>query len=160
MCIRDSLRGAQAVDQRRVLERPVAMIEPLDPQDVERLAHIVGRTFLAGVRHESQSPCLRRAEYPLEFRRRMSKLRGVKTDSSEVIQVRLGAVQGLERVGFRKVTQEAHDQSRTDRERGSGLRERGDDPTNDRTETYAATQVGLRVEEDFRICLLYTSPSP
>ncbi len=66
----------EAIDQRGVLERTVAVIEAVDVQQVKRFVDIFGRAFLAGVGDELEAalpaPCDR---HVLELRGRVALLR-------------------------------------------------------------------------------------
>ena len=69
--------AGQAGGQRLVLQRAVAVIDTIDPEQVDRLPDIVGRPFLAGMGHEAEACLARALEDPGELARRMAQLGGI-----------------------------------------------------------------------------------
>ena len=58
------LLAREPLGQRRVLERAVAVVEPVDLEDVERLVDISGRPFLAGMGDALEARARRRRRRP------------------------------------------------------------------------------------------------
>ena len=86
------------------------MIHPVDVQEVQRLVHIGGRAFLAGVGDALQAQRARTLEHALELGRRMADLRRVQTHARDPVQPWRGRVQRRERRRLVQVPQEAQDQ--------------------------------------------------
>src|SRR5678815_2437275 len=104
------LRLPQALDECVVLERSVAMIEPLHPQQIERLAHVLRRTFLSSMRHEAQSACTRGGEYPRELGGGMTHLGRIESHAGQVFEPGLRVVERFQRIRLGQIAQEAQDQ--------------------------------------------------
>lgn len=88
--------GDQTLDQRLVLQRPVAVVQAVDGQQVQGLAHVIGRAFLAGMGDQPQALGPRPGEDPGEFGRRMADFRAIKADADELIAVGQGFFKGGE----------------------------------------------------------------
>ena len=142
------LLARQPLDQSRVLERAVAMVEPVDLQNVERLVDIIGRTFLAGMGDALQPERGGRREDPRELRRRMAELGGIEPDRLDPVEPGLRLLQRRERGLLVEMAQEAEDQLRGDAVPRLGLVHAGEQAAHHRVERDAAVGVGLRIEED------------
>ena len=73
----------QSPHQVQVFQGPIAMIDAIDPQFIQRLPDIFGRPFFTGMRNQSQTKLLRRPKHILEFTRRMAKLARVETHADQ-----------------------------------------------------------------------------
>src|SRR5882757_4693694 len=73
--------------QFRILFTADAMIDALDPQDIERLVNVRRRPLLAGMRHGEQAlaPCS--LEHGGEFRRRVTALGRIEAYRSDGVLV-------------------------------------------------------------------------
>ncbi len=60
-------RSHQPLHQLRVLQRPVAVVEALDLQEVERFPDIHGRAFFPGMGGDAEALATRRGEDFLEL---------------------------------------------------------------------------------------------
>ena len=134
--------------QGGVFQRPVAMIEPVDLQQVQRLDDIVRRPLLAGMGDPLEAQRPRRVEHPLEFRRRMAQFRTVQSDALDPVQPGPGHVQGVKGGRLGQVAQEAQDEFRTHPPVRLGLVERPGNAGHDGVEGNAAVRMALRIEED------------
>ena len=77
----------QAPDQLRVLKRPVAMIEAVDAEFVQRFPNIFGRPFLAGMRNKAKTFAAGPGEHSREFRWRVTQFGGIETHADDAIAV-------------------------------------------------------------------------
>ena len=143
--------GRQAPHQRFVLHGAVAVIHPVDVQQVQRLVHIGGRALLAGVRDALQAQRARTLEHPLELGRRMADLRRVQSHARDPVQPWRGRLQRRERRRFVQVTQEAQDQPGGDAQLSLRPRHAGQQALDHLRHRHASVGVGLGVEEDFGV---------
>ena len=102
------------LDQRRILERAIAVVDPVDVQHVERLGDVGGRPFLAGVGDQLQALRAGGGEHPGELRRRMADLGGIEPDPGDPVEPRLGLGKRRQCRLLVEVPQEAQDQARGD----------------------------------------------
>ena len=105
---------AQFGDQRGVLHRPHAVVDALDLEQIQRLAHGVRAALLAGVRDQPQALGGGHLVRAGEQRGRVAHLGGVEPDADELVTERQ---RRAERLGGRVgtvVAQEAQDQVRGD----------------------------------------------
>ena len=143
-----STSAGQPRDQHRILKRTVAVIDPVDAQDVERFVDIGGRALLAGVRAQQQPGFRRCFEHARELRRWMPHLGRIEPDADHLVEPGLGLFQRPERIVLVEMPQIAHDQP----DAHPVLRPRRIDPreqtVGDDVERDAAMRVRLRIEED------------
>ena len=122
------------------------MVDPLDPQHVERLGHVLRPALLAGVRHPVQplrgGQPVRAGEQP----RRPADLGGVEAHADEVLAERQRLAQQVLGGLAAEVAQEAHDQVGGE-VRVPCLREGRPEPLEDRRQRNAVGHVRLRVAE-------------
>ena len=62
------------------------MVEPVDPEDVERLPDIIGRPFLAGMGDALEPQRRGRGEHPRELLRRVAELGGIEPDRLDPVE--------------------------------------------------------------------------
>ena len=96
------------------------MVNPLDLQRVERAPDVLGRTLLAGVRHQPEPECAATREYAGKLFRRMAALARRQPDADDLVALRQHLLQRFESRVLIQVTQEAHDQRGADAKIGLG----------------------------------------
>jgi hypothetical protein len=141
-------RAGEAGDQRGILEAAIAMVEPVDLEQVERLLDIFGRTFLAGMGDALEAHRCGGGEDALELRGRMADFGRIEAHAGDPVDPGLGLGQRLERVFLVEVAQEAEDQLRGDVQPFLGLGHAGEQAVGSHAEGDAAMRVRLRIEED------------
>ncbi len=137
--------------QRRILHRPVAVVDAIDTQHIDSFPDVLRRTLLSGMSDEKEAGIPGAPEHATEFARRMADLRRIEADADEFVPV---GQRGIERsLGIRlaEMAEETQDQSRLDPERRCGILSRAIEAVDDRGEGDAARRVGLRVEEHFNV---------
>ena len=127
------------------------MVEPVDAEHVERLADVVGRPLLAGMRDQPQARGARGGEDARELFGRMAELGRIEPDRGDAIQPRPRRLQCREGVGFVEVAQEAQDQRDTHAVPRLRLGDGIEQPAHHRVERDAACGVRLRIEHDFGV---------
>src|SRR5215831_20149630 len=90
----------------------VTMNNAADAENVERLPHIAGGSFFAGMRGEEKTGVTRVAKHVLELARRIAGFRRIEPDTDDLIPKRQRRIQGLLRVRLGEMAQKAHDQAR------------------------------------------------
>ncbi|MNI33084.1 hypothetical protein D3C73_870120 [compost metagenome] len=127
------------------------MVHAVDVQQVQRLADVFGRAFLAGVGAQLQPQVAGGGEDALELGRRMADLGRIQPDADEVAPIRLGGFQRGEGFVFRQVAQEAEDQAGGHAQFGLGPVHARDQALDHHAEGHAPVGVGLGIEEDFGV---------
>src|SRR6185312_10539878 len=117
-------------------------------QEIERLAHVLGRPLLAGMGYRMQAEPTGAGEDTLEQARRPSLLRRIEADADEAVAPRQRLIERALGIGLVEMAQEAEDQRRGDAilPLGVGLRTR--QAVDHGLEGDAAAGVPLRIEED------------
>ncbi len=127
------------------------MVHAVDVQQVQRLADVFGRAFLARVGAQLQAQFARGGEDALELRRRVADLGGIQSDADEVMQIGLGGPQRGEGFVFAEVAQEAEDQARRYAQLRLGAVHPRDQALDHDGEGHAPVGMGLGVEEDLGV---------
>src|SRR5260370_22696389 len=146
----DRERDLLAGDPRRelgILERPVAVIDALDPQQIERLADIVGRPLFPRMRDRVQAKPAGTGEDALELRRWMAVLRRVEADADDAVAPRQCLIERSLRTRLIKMSQEAQDQRRGEAKLALGVAQRTPQAVDQGLERAPALGVALRIEE-------------
>ena len=145
---RDSHVG-QAADQRRILQRPVAVIDAIDLEQIHRVGDVGRGALLSGVGDHFETRRARRGEQALKLARRMALLRRVeaKAGDSPVGDPGLGLAKRGEAVVLGQMPQDAQDEQRGDAELHPPVVERGHNAVGRGREGDAASGVSLRVVE-------------
>ena len=145
------LRSNELGDERRILLAAHAVIDPLDVQQLDRLANVCRWALLAGVRDRAKSVRARLREHALELAGRIAALARVEADADERIAMRQRRVERCERVCLGQVTQEAQDQLRRDAEPRVRLGHRVAQPADHGVDRDATRGMRLRIEEQLRV---------
>ena len=127
------------------------MIEPVDMQHIERLAHIGGRAFLASMGHALQPHGPGPRKHPREFRGWMAKLGRIEPHADDPAQKGLGRLQGGEGRLLIEMAQKAQYQRRGDAMPRLGLGHARQQPFHHHPHRNAARGMGLGVEEDLGV---------
>ena len=122
------------------------MVDPLGPQHVERLGHVVRRSLFGRVGDQPQAFGRRAPVHVLEQRRRVADLGRVEPDADELVAERQRGPQGVAGRVRAEVAQETQDQVGGQVSVG----ERGGQPREHRPDRHPVAGVRLRVEEDLR----------
>ena len=101
---------AQTGDQRRVFQRPVAMIDSIDSEHVQGFPDIARRAFFPRVGHELEALASGSGEDPLELRGRVSELGGVQTYPDELRAIRYRLLQHLECIPLCQVSKKTENE--------------------------------------------------
>ncbi len=139
--------GREPPQQRRVLDAADAVVDPLHPEQVDRLPDVVRRAFLPGVRDGVQAEPPGGVEDRGEVARRVADLGRVEPDGEELAGVGGQLIQRLGRVVGTSVAQEARDEPDLRAAGGRAAAGRRPQPADDLGQRDAAGQVHLRVEE-------------
>ena len=139
----------QTRDQSGVLQRPHAVIDARRPQQVEGLADIFRRTFLAGMGNDRLAEGAAAGEDAFELAGRIALFRRIEPEAVDPRQMRLGFGQRGKGVFLAEMTQEAEDQPAADAPARLALLEALFQTVEHGQERNAARRMGLRVEEDF-----------
>ncbi|GAA4854623.1 hypothetical protein GCM10023201_55750 [Actinomycetospora corticicola] len=125
------------------------MVDPLDPEQVERLPHVRGGALLPRVGHQPQPLGAGPGVDLGEQRRRIPDLGRVQPDPQQGRPARDQRVEHRHRLLDRPVAQEARDEPR--RHSGRGRGEGARDPLQHRLDRDATGEVGLRVDEQLDV---------
>ena len=136
-------RLRQPRDQRRIVHRPDAMIDPLGAEQVERLGDVGGRPLLAGMGDTAQAEPVRLGEDIGEQGWRIADLRRIEADADQAVKPGTGGGQGAGGRFDRLVAQEAEDQPAGDAEARLALVEAGEDSLDHDFEWNAAIDMRL-----------------
>src|SRR5690606_36012778 len=128
-----------------------AVIDARYEQEIEGLAYVVGRAFLAGVRDDAQPLLASLLEHALELARRVAALAGVEADADEFALERQRRLERRERVLLRQVAQEAQDEVRADVVAALRVAHRVVQAADHDLHRDAARGVSLRIEEQLGV---------
>ena len=134
-------------DQRLILQRAIAVIDPADAEVVERLPHVLRWSLFAGMRDRKKAGVAGTAEHVLELARRIADLGRVKPDAHDLVAMRQRPVEGLLGAGFVEMTEETHDQVCLDPEFAPSVADRPREPVDHGRERNPARGMSLRVEK-------------
>src|SRR6185369_7959004 len=99
-----------------IVERPIAVIDALDLQEIERLSDIVGRPLLAGMGDGMQAEPAGAGEHALEFRRRMALLGRIEPDADDALAPRQRLIERALGARLVEMAQEAQNERGGDAE--------------------------------------------
>jgi hypothetical protein len=104
----------QLRDERGVVQAGIAMVHALHLQQLDRLAHIGGRAFLARVRHHLEAALAAAAKELGELRGRVAHLRAAEAEAQQPAVPGAHVFEQGERLVLAAVALHDHDQARAD----------------------------------------------
>lgn len=141
----------QTFDQQRVIDTAHAMIDTFRAQQIQRVADVIGRAFLACMRHDAQTQFAAPGKDTREFFRRIAAFAAIESNADKMLTIGQRLLQRIERVGLAQMTQETQDQRAADAQllaRGiAGARQAADH----RSYRNAARGMGLRVKKQLGV---------
>jgi hypothetical protein len=116
------------IDEVRVGLATHAMIDAIDGKDLERLAHVVGTAFFAGMRHRAPAVVAAREREGLaELRRRMPNLGATQAEPEQLVAPGFEYGDHRERVVFIELALDAGDEAAGDAMARAGIGEGRED---------------------------------
>ena len=143
---------AAAGDEGGIVDDVIAVVDAIDMQDVEAVAHVRGRPAFAGMRGDMKARGARLVVHLLERRRRKWRLVVVEPDADHFLtSVGEDHVQELKPTRRPALARMRRDQQRRDALVLLGVVHRRDDPVEHRGVGHAELEMRVRAEEELDV---------